>query len=274
MQNKNVALGLALAGAFILGATVIGFSSARSDNQSSQPPAKRVTTSFSDLQEDEIGALVHAYLMDNPEVVIETVNRYYMEQRLAEEDGTKNAAKENIAYLLDEKTSYVTGKNPDKAKIAIVEMYDYHCGYCKKAAGMVKSLVKADADVKIVFRELPIFSAESEYAAEMSLAARDQGKFLDLHFALLNASGPLTKDRVDGFARKQGLDVDKMHAAIKGSTIPAIIESNHQLAAGIGVSGTPIFIIVSVDGSYVDVVQGFNEELIKDKLKQAKKAIG
>lgn len=280
MLQSKVAVGAALGGAFVLGALAVAYSSARqdpapaaaSDDHMSHAPKEKVTTSFSDLQEEEIGELVRAYLMENPEVIIEAVNKYSYDQRVAAEQQMKNAAAENLSALLDPKTSYVTGKNPDKAKVAVIEMYDYHCGYCKRAAPLMNDIAKKDADVKVVFRELPILREESDYAAEMALAAREQGKFLDFHFAMLDASGVLSKERVEEIAKKQGLDVEKMKAAIKRENIPDMITANHMMAAELGVEGTPAFIVAAVDGSYVEVVPGFDREMVEAKIKEAKAA--
>jgi protein-disulfide isomerase len=238
----------------------------------SSAPHENLKTSFSDLQEEEIGEIVRAYLMDNPEVIIEAVNLYSVQQRMAEAERTKTEAAANLPQLLDASTSFVAGKNPAAAKVAIIEMYDYHCGYCKRAGGLMQDMVKKDADVKVVFRELPILREESGYAAEMALASRDQGKFLDFHFDLLASSGVLTKARVDEIARKHGLDVAKMNAEIDSGAIPGMIETNHMLAQKMGIDGTPAFIIASTNGAYIDTVIGFDKEALEAKIKEAKAA--
>ncbi|WP_425408974.1 DsbA family protein [Hyphococcus sp.] len=287
MFNTKFAIGAALAGAFVLGAIAVGFSSAQTDradqtergaqtSSASQAPmqSEMVETSFSDGQEDEIRDLVRAYLLDNPEVIIEAVNLYSQRQQMAGEERTRAAAVQNIDYLLDPATSFVAGKNVEKAKVAVVELYDYHCGYCKRAADFITNLAKSDADVKVVFRELPLLREESGYAAEMSLASRAQGKFLDFHNALLGASGVLTKDRVQKIAREQGLDVKKMEAAIDDENIVGMIANNHALAEALGVDYTPAFIVASTNGEYVEVVSGNQQDVLKEKIEEAKKAAG
>lgn len=271
MLKTKTAIGAALAGAFLLGAIAVGYSAAQ---PKSSAPAEKGNTSFSELQEEEIGEIIRAYLMENPEVIIEAVNAYSAEQRLAAVERTKTAAADNLPRLLDASTSYVAGKAPDKAKVAVIELYDYHCGYCKRAAGLVQDMVEKDADVKVVFRELPILREESDYAAEMALAAKEQGKFLDFHFALLESSGVLTKERVHSIAKKQGLDVAKMEAAVKDGAIANIIATNYQMAQELGVDGTPAFIIASLNGDYIDVVAGFDPNMIEASIAEAKRAAG
>ncbi len=285
MLNSRVAIGAALAGAFVLGAVAVGFSSAQTDREReaasvaetvSHAPSEtsKVSTSFSDTQEEEIGALVRAYLIDNPEVIIEAVNLYSERQRMASEEQARLGAAENIHYLTDPETSFVTGKRPDTAKVSVIELYDYHCGYCKRAANLMKDMVKSEGDVKLVFRELPLLKQESFYAAEMSLAAREQGKFLDLHFAMLATSGTLTKERVQDIAREQGLDVKKMEAAITDQRIPEMVANNRAMAEALDIDYTPAFIIASNNGEFIEVVSGFQPELLREKIKEAKDAAG
>lgn len=281
MLNTKIATGAALAGAFVLGAIAVAFSSAQQDrapveDEASHAPTQSelLETSFSDAEEEDIRNLVRAYLLDNPEIIVEAVKIYSERERLAVEERVRMSAAQNIEYLLDPETSYVAGKNPEKAKVAVIELYDYHCGYCKRAAGFVKELANSDKDVKVVFRELPILREESGYAAEMSLAARDQDKFLDFHFAMLNASGVLTKERVQQIAREQGLDVDKLEATIEEKNIVEMIANNHALADALGVDYTPAFIVATTDGKFVEVIGGNRQDLVREKIKEAKKAAG
>ncbi|WP_375207972.1 DsbA family protein [Hyphococcus sp.] len=275
MLNAKTAIGAALAGSFLLGALAVGYSAAQQKNEDAPKASSshaQLNTSFSDTQEEEIGEIVRAYLMDNPEVIIEAVEAYRLKMQMAESDRAKTAATENMALLLDPATSHVAGKNPDEATVAVIEMYDYHCGYCKRAAPLIKDVLKNDAEVKVVFRELPILREESAYAAEMALAARDNEKFVDFHFDMLDSSGVLTKERVDKMARKHGLDVAAMNKAIESGAIPSMIDANHLLAQEMGVDGTPAFIVASTDGAYVEIMMGWSEERLKEMIKEAKNA--
>ncbi len=73
-------------------------------------------------------------------------------------------------------------------------------------------------------------------------------------------------------ARKKGLDVAAMRRAIESDNIPDIVNANRAMAENLGVEGTPAFIVASVDGSYVEVVPGFDRATLEAKIKEAKKA--
>lgn len=268
MLNAKIAIGAALAGAFVLGASVVGLSSASSDNE------RQGDASFSEAQEQELGEIIRAYLMDNPEVIIEAVNAYSERERIASAEQSRLAALSNLDRLLDPDTAYIHGKDTSKAKVAVIEMFDYHCGFCKRAVGLMRDMTEDDEEVKVVFRELPILRPESGLAAEMALAAREQGKFLDLHFAMMESSGVLTEERIKDIAKDQGIDVAKLEKAAKRPEIEVAISANMDLAQELGVDGTPAFIIASLDGEYLEIVSGFSPDDVLAKIEEAKKAAG
>lgn len=271
-MNAKVAIGAALAGAFALGALVIAYSAGQEQPAQSKAPPKQASTSFSDLEEEEIRRIVYDYLMEHPEVIIEAVNAYSARERALAQDRARDVATARLPELLDPEHGFTAGKDPEKAKVAVIELYDYHCGFCKRAAPLVKDMTASDSQVKVVFRELPILREESDYAAEMSLASREQGAFLDYHFAMMDASGVLTKDRVHSFAKQAGLDVARLEKARKSKDIPEAIMATHEIAAEMGVEGTPTFIVAALDGSYVEIVEGFRADELKQKIAAAKRA--
>ncbi|MEO1251617.1 MAG: DsbA family protein [Pseudomonadota bacterium] len=283
--RTKLGVGVALLAAFALGAVVIAFSSAQQSTPAASAAgsaaaqavpadddAPPIDTSFSDLEEDDIRALVRDTLMRNPEIIIEAVNEYSRRQQALSAERLRTVAKANLDALLDPAGGYVAARDPNAAKVAVIEMFDYHCGFCKRAAPFVKMISEQEKDVKIVFREYPILREESDYAAEVALAARDQGKFLDMHFAMMEASGVLTEDRIKDIAKKQGVDLSKLEKSRRSPAVASAIIETYDLADKMGVSGTPAFIIASVDGAYVDVIEGFNPERLAVAIDAAREA--
>lgn len=278
MDTKTtLGIGAALIGAAALGVTLAAFSNAQDKtpspaNVSSGQPYAEIETSFSDQQEDEIRALVKNYLLNNPEVIIDSVNEYGRRQQAQAAEQAVNVARESLPELLDPAHGFVAGADPENAKVAVIELFDYHCGFCKRAAPLVKSLINDDKDVSFVFREYPILREESDYAAEAALASRDQGKFLDFHFALMNASGVLTKDRVADIAKKEGIDLAKLEKSRVKPQISAALIDTHEIARDMRIDGTPAFIIASTNGDYINVVQGFRPDEVTASIDEARKA--
>jgi protein-disulfide isomerase len=119
-----------------------------------------------------------------------------------------------------------------------VEFFDYACGYCRQSVAVVDRLLAEDKGLRVVYREFPVLGPDSEAAARASLAAAaaSPAKYNAFHHALFAAGRPepATLARV---AAAQGV------TAAGTSDIAAELEGNAQLAAAIGVRGTPAFIV-------------------------------
>lgn len=264
-MQVRILIGAALVGAAVLGAVVAGFSSA-------QPESAATTDSFDAAEEGAIREIVRNYLLDNPEILIESLNAYAAKERAQSETRFKDGARENLDALIAGEAGFVTGANPAAATVAVIEFFDYHCSYCKRAAGLVQDLTKTDPSVKVVFRELPILRPESDYAAQVALASRAQGKYADLHFAMMGATGVLTKERIKEIAENEGVDFGAIEEALRDPAINQAIDETHRIASEMAIDGTPAFIVASLDGDFVDVFPGYDPEKLTALIAKAKKA--
>ena len=253
--------------ACLAGLTLTACSAGAGDKEKASP-----STSFSAVQEGEIRSLVKDYLLENPEVLIEALNVYQDRQEIAADQQRQNAARGNLQALLNDGGGYETGADLDQAKIAVIEFFDYHCGYCKRATGLMQDLASKDKDVKLVFRELPILREESDIAARYALAARAQGKYADFHFRLMKEQGTLSEERLKKIAADMDMDVAALEKEQASDAIEKALQQTAQMAQDMGVSGTPAFVIAALDGSFVEVVPGFHAPSINAAIKQAKKA--
>ncbi len=194
---------------------------------------------FSAAQKAEIEKIMREVLSKDPDIIVESVQNA---QRKKAEEASKKAA-ENILKLKDK--LFENPKDPfignPKGTIRIVEFFDYDCGYCKKALEPLLQLVKAEKDVKVIFKEFPILSEVSKMKAKAALAAHLQGKYMPLHTELMKNRVP-DEAGVMKIAKKHGLDVGKLKKDMRGSKVAAIIAANRELADSIGARGTPTFL--------------------------------
>lgn len=131
--------------------------------------------------------------------------------------------------------------NPD-GEITLVEFTDYACGYCRASLPHVAELIAGNPDLRVVIREYPILSAGSVDAARMALAAAEQGKFAAFHEAMFAADG-LSAEQIEAAARQAGMDLARANRAIEMGLFDAQLENNVFLARGLGVSGTPAWVV-------------------------------
>ncbi|HHI88595.1 MAG TPA: hypothetical protein ENK01_01460, partial [Hellea balneolensis] len=132
----------------------------------------------------EVEQIVKSYILEHPEII---------EQAL---DNLKEKRdRESILAVGDEiwhdkrDASY----GPKNAKVTMVEFFDYNCSFCKHSSSWVRSVLDAHPkDVRVIFKELPILDRRtrtSRKAARAALAAARQGKYKEMHFALMGANG-------------------------------------------------------------------------------------
>jgi len=202
-------------------------------------PASR---SFSAAQQAEIGQIVRDYLVKNPEVLIDVTRELEKRQASVQAEQHEKVVTEKQAEIFRSSYDYVLG-NPN-GKISIAEYFDYNCGWCKRALGEVQKLVDADKDVRIVMKELPIFGADSEFAAKAAMASKAQGKYWEFHTALMQERR-VTKDNTFDIAKKVGLDVEKLKVDMAKPEIDAAMKATAATAQALGIEGTPGFIIDS-----------------------------
>lgn len=131
--------------------------------------------------------------------------------------------------------------NPN-GSITLVEFSDYACGYCRQSVADVRRLVAANPELRVVIREFPILRPESADAARMALAAAQQGKYAAFHDAMFELGTP-SAETIEAAAVQAGVDLAKARAAIERGTFDPFLQANHQLAASIGISGTPGWVI-------------------------------
>lgn len=228
--SKTVA---AVACVIALGLTVIGGSSGAI--------AESAQSSFNATQTEAIGTIVREYLLDNPEIMVEVFAKLEDLQAEQQQLAAENAISANQDALLNDDYSFVYG-NPE-GDITIVEFFDYKCPYCKRALGDIMAAADEDGNIRVVFKEFPILSDESEMASKAAMAAISQNKYMELHIALMASQGGLDEARIMRIAEDAGLDVDRLRQDMEDPGIDAAIERTQDLARTIGVEGTPAFII-------------------------------
>ncbi|WP_404380450.1 DsbA family protein [Caenispirillum salinarum] len=192
-------------------------------------------------QEDAVRGLVREYILDNPEIIAEAIDRLRSKQQAAAEQAQKESIAVHAEQLNFDPESPVLG-NPD-GDVTLVEFFDYQCGYCKAVFPAVMDAVEDDGDVRLVMKEFPILGPASVYAARAALAAREQDKYAEFHEALMTLKGQLTDEAVDAAARDVGLDLEQLKVDMAAPEVDKQISANMALARALDIGGTPAFVV-------------------------------
>ena len=184
--------------------------------------------------------MIKSYLLSHPEVMVEVSKELEKRQASMQAENNKKLIVERKASIFRAPTDFVYG-NP-KGEITVVEFFDYNCGWCKKAVDEMTKLIKADPQVRVVFKELPIFGENSTLAAKAAMASVRQGKYWDYHVALMKEK-QVTKDNLFKIAEKVGLNVERLKADMADPVFDAALKENAAIAQELGIEGTPGFIV-------------------------------
>jgi protein-disulfide isomerase len=102
------------------------------------------------------------------------------------------------------------------------------------------ALVQQHADLRVVFRNLPLPMHErAREAALAALAADRQGQFWAMHDKLFAAHAELAGADFAAFAEALGLDVDRFRADMADPALARQLAEDEAAAARIGVRSTP-----------------------------------
>ena len=186
----------------------------------------------------EIESVIKAYLFENPEIIRDALI-------LLDEKEDRESIQRVAEELRGDKRDYAIG--PKNAKVTIIEFFDYNCSFCKQSTAWVQDIMaKHPKDVRVIFKELPILERRtqtSRNAAKAAIAAQKQGKYMEMHLALMEGTA-LSEDFINKTAKRLGLNMKKFEVALQDETMDEQLEDAMFLASRIpGLTGTPFFVI-------------------------------
>jgi len=207
------------------------------------PAPTSAADGLNDDQRREIEKMIERYIMDHPEVVMESIKR--LQDRMAREE--EERAKANLVASRDKLISdpaSPVGGNPD-GDVTIVEFFDYRCGFCKRVFPALMEVMKSDPKVRYVFKEFPILGPESVMATKASLAVwrLEPEKYMDVHAALLAVKGGMTMNKIMKTVADAGVDPHSVAKEMGSPEIEAMIRDTYELADSLRITGTPAFVI-------------------------------
>jgi Na+/H+ antiporter NhaA len=153
---------------------------------------------------------------------------------------------QDLAEDVDPAVDHIRGG--EDADVTLVEYGDYECPYCGQAEPVVRELLREFGDdLRYVWRHLPLTDVHpnAEIAAEAAEAAGAQGKFWEMHEALIGHQDALRPIDLARYAEALSLDVDRFWDDLRRHRHAARIARDVASADASGVSGTPTFFVNS-----------------------------
>lgn len=202
---------------------------------------------LADMSEEEranFRAEVRAYLLENPEVLMEAIEVLEQRQAMSEAERDTALIAANLAALTNDGHSWVGG-NPD-GDVTLVEFLDYRCGFCRRAFPEIEELIATDGNIRLIVKEFPILGPQSELASRFAIAVKDiagDDAYKTAHDALMTYRGQINEEGLARLADELGVDSDAVIQTMSSEAVDDIIATNRALGQSLAISGTPTFVI-------------------------------
>jgi len=202
------------------------------------------TDTISNMTKKDLEAHIKEFLFNNPEVITEAIQNMRQQEMKNMKLRAEKALERNKNKLINDTSSPSLG-DPKKTDVTVVEFFDYHCGYCKHMLPAIKKIMKEDPKVRFVFKDLPILSEDSIYAAKIALAVWNVApeKYFDYHTALMEHKGQYNENMLLDTAAKLGIPKAKVREVADSEVVKEALKNNRAIALDMEIRGTPAFII-------------------------------
>ncbi|MBD3763724.1 MAG: DsbA family protein [Rhodobacterales bacterium] len=201
-------------------------------------------TAMTPAEREAFGAEVRAYLLSNPQVLMEAIAVLEQQDQANQAAADLAMLQANAEAIFRDPASWADG-NLD-GDITVVEFVDYRCSYCRRAHDEVAELVKSDGNIRLVLKEFPILGDDSVLASRFAIAVLQLAgpeAYKRVHDALITLRGAVNDQSLTRLAQDQGLDAAAILARMSAPEVEAVIAANRQLASLLQISGTPTFVI-------------------------------
>lgn len=273
MRNSGLTQPIAVAGMLALILTTIA--PAWADHRS------QTVNSFDAEQSRDIEEIVREYLLNHPEVILESMQRLRAQQQQAEEQRRREAAS---AVTPVDQEDHIFGDS--SAPVKLIEFSDFECPFCKRFHKTMKRLMDEygdDGRVAWVYRHFPLDSIHSKARKEAQAAecANELGgneafwAYADRIFEVTPSNNGLDLQKLPQLAEQIGLDRRKFEACLEGDArggkYAGHIEADLQDATTSGGTGTPFVLVVARNGKTYPINGAQPYEVVKSIIELALK---
>lgn len=145
------------------------------------------------------------------------------------------------AVLLD-RTS--PRRDVEQATLTLVLFTDYRCPACKLANVAMERTLQQDTQIRVIYRDLPIFGAVSERAARVAIASDYQGIYPLVHSRLMNDRRAWDENILVEAVESAGGDWGQIQADLQtyAADIDHQLGRNRDDAFRLSISGTPTYL--------------------------------
>lgn len=147
--------------------------------------------------------------------------------------------------VFDIDTGDSPARGPEAAPVTIVEFADFQCPLSARALPTLRQVMAAYPDqVRLVFKHFPLaIHPDARRAAVAAEAAREQGKFWEMHDLLFQNPASLERAELVAHAASLGLDVARFEKDLDSPELAARVDRDAAEAMRVGATATPTFFV-------------------------------
>ena len=195
---------------------------------------------FTPAQRSDIVRILRDAMKSDPTILRDALAALQADEQNRHEKAIGDAIARHADQLADP-ADPVEG-NP-QGDVTMVEFYDTRCPYCRRMLPVMAELIRAEPNLKLVMKDLPILGPASQLESRALLAAQRQGGYFKLRDVIMHGAAPPTSDSIRDMADQLGLDGVKLVQDMDDPAIKARLAANIALAQKIGVQGTPAMVV-------------------------------
>lgn len=199
---------------------------------------------LSEAERADFNAAVRAYLLAEPEVLMEALDVLQSREQQNADARSKELLSGNKDVIANNPNDWAGGNL--QGDITLVEFMDYRCGYCHKAYQDVEDLVKTDGNIRFVLKEFPVLGEQSVMAAQFTIALKQlhgDDAYKAAHDALFTMRGEISQESLTRILTTQKIDPAPVFEKMKSEDVQKVINENYELAQMFNINGTPSFIL-------------------------------
>ena len=212
-------------------------------NQAEPTPTTNLTA-LNDLERQGFRDEVRAYLLENPEVLMEAIAVLERRQQQNQSANDSELVASNADALFNDGYSFVGG-NPD-GDVTMVEFLDYRCTFCRRSHPEVTELIVADGNIRYIVKEFPVLGDQSVLASRFAISVlinAGPSSYADMLDTLMTFRGSFTQAALKRLSDDMGLDTAVIMAGMNAEPVTTMITQNRALAQRMQINGTPGFIM-------------------------------
>ena len=147
-------------------------------------------------------------------------------------------------YSLDNPKADFQITGDENADVTVVEFLNYGCGYCKELHPSIKQLLTLRKDIKYIARPVVFGDENMTKTTNTVLAAGLQGKFWEMHDAILEYPEIEVPDSfIEETAALYGLDYQKLVNDAQGDAVKEIADNNMGTMEHAGLFNVPALVV-------------------------------